>query len=237
MFRLTIRFIVAVVTFVVGVAFATLWLVPRFRPTPLVEVPQIAQISPSPAAPESSEPAPTPDSPVRAIDFANFTYPRTADLRNPGDPKTFKLKDGEFAETKNEVGMYLADVSYGDVTGDGGEEAMVRLGIHTGGSSMPNCIYIYTLRNNRPRLLWAFVTGDRADGGLRSIYAEDGRLVIELYGKEARIGGELYGTEDAPACCAKSVTRTRYEWRGNRFRQVGESEVFPNPAGHSSPVR
>jgi hypothetical protein len=132
--------------------------------------------------------------------------------------------------------MYLADVNYGDVTGDGVEEAMVRLGIHTGGSSMPNCLYVYTLKANRPKLLWAFVTGDRANGGLRSIYAEGGKLVVELYGKGARIGGKLYGTEDAPTCCAKSVTRTRYQWRGVKFRQVGRSEVFPNPAGHSSPV-
>lgn len=173
---------------------------------------------------------------IRSVDFRNFTFPRTASLRNPGNPKTFRLKNGEFLETENQVGMYLAEVTHGDVTGDGVEEAMVRLGIHTGGSSMPNCLYVYTLKGNRPRLLWGFVTGDRADGGLRSIYAQDGKLVVELYGKGARIGGKLYGTEDAPACCAKSVTRTRYQWRAGRFRQVGRSEVFPNPAGHSSPV-
>jgi hypothetical protein len=132
--------------------------------------------------------------------------------------------------------MYLADVTYGDVTGDGVEEAMVRLGIHTGGSSMPNCLYIYTLKGKRPKLLWAFVTGDRADGGLHSIYAEGGQLIVELYGRGARIGGKLYGTEDAPACCAKSVTRTRYQRRGSKFRPVAKSKVFPNLAGHSSPV-
>ncbi|HZH32784.1 MAG TPA: hypothetical protein VEY11_18600 [Pyrinomonadaceae bacterium] len=146
------------------------------------------------------------------------------------------MQSGEFPETKNEVGMYLADVDYGDVTGDGVEEAMVRLSIHTGGSSMPNCLYIYTLKDNRPRLLWAFVTGDRANGGLRSIHAEGGKLVVELYGNGARIGGKLHGTEGAAACCAKSVTRTRYQWRGGKFRPVGRSEVFQNPAGHSSPV-
>jgi hypothetical protein len=173
---------------------------------------------------------------IRSIEFANFTFPRTASLRNPGDPKTFRLKTGEFPETENGVGMYLADVRYGDVTGDGTEEAMVRLSIHTGGSSMPNCLYIYTLKGNRPRLLWAFVTGDRANGGLRSIYAEGGRLVVELYGRGARIGGKLRGTEDAGVCCAKSITRTRYQWRRGMFRQFGKSEVFLNSAGHSSPV-
>jgi hypothetical protein len=173
---------------------------------------------------------------IRSIDWANFRYPRTSDLRIPSWRRSFILQRGKFSETKNEVGMYLADVDYGDVTGDGVEEAMVRLGIHTGGSLMPNCLYIYTLKDNRPRLLWAFVTGDRADGGLRSIYAEGGKLVVELYGKGTRIGGKLYGTEDAPACCAKSVTRTRYQWRGGKFRQDGRPEAFQNPAGHSSPL-
>jgi hypothetical protein len=173
---------------------------------------------------------------IRSIDWANFTYPRTSELQVKDGRRSFTLQKGEFPETKNEVGMYLADVDYGDVTGDGVEEAMVRLGIHTGGSSMPNCLYIYTLKENRPRLLWAFVTGDRTDGGLRNIYAKGGKLVVELYGKNTRIGGKLYDTEDAPACCAKSVTRTYYQWRRGNFRQVGSSEVFPNPAGHSSPV-
>jgi hypothetical protein len=173
---------------------------------------------------------------IRSVDFANFTFPRTTGLKVSGGRKTFTLKDGRFPESTNEVGMSLADVTYGDVTGDGVEEAMVNLGIHTGGSAMPNCLYIYTLDGKRPRLLWAFETGDRADGGLRRIYAEDGQLVIELYGRGTRIGGRLYGTEDVSACCARSVTRTPYRWRGGKFRRAGKSEVFANPAGHSSPI-
>jgi hypothetical protein len=173
---------------------------------------------------------------IRSVDFANFTFPRTTGLKVSGGRKTFTLKDGEFPESTNEVGMSLADVTYGDVTGDGVEEAMVSLGVHTGGSAIPNCLYIYTPGGKRLRLLWAFETGDRADGGLRRIYAEAGRLVIELYGRGTRIGGKLYGTEDAPACCAKSVTRTHYRWWGGKFRRVGKSEVFANPAGHSSPI-
>jgi len=180
-------------------------------------------------------PLPSPDS-IRHIDFDNFKYPRTADLRTPGGEKSFTLKGGGFEETKSNVGMYMGDVVYGDITGDGLEEAMVSLGVASGGSAIPNCVYIYTLEGNRLKLLWAFTTGDRADGGLRRIYSQNGDLYIELYGNGTRIGGELYGTEPVAACCAKSITRTRYSWSGKRFKQEGESEILTNSAGNSSYV-
>jgi hypothetical protein len=167
---------------------------------------------------------------IRSVDFSDFTFTWTSGLRLPGEPRTFRLKGGEAPRTEYDLGVGLTGVTYGDVTGDGVEEAIVNLSIHTGGSSMPNSLYIYTIRRHRPRLLWAFETGDRADGGLRRIYPEDGTLVVELYGEGTRVGGKLYGTENAPACCAKSVTRTRYRWSGRKFQQVGKSEVFPNPA-------
>ncbi len=173
---------------------------------------------------------------IRSIDFQNFTYPRVGEQRAYIRRKTFTLKAGEYLEHEIEDGMHFGGVVYGDVTGDGSEEAIAILGIQNRGSAIPNCVYIYTLKHSQPSLLWGFVTGDRADGGLRRIYVEEGELVIELYGKGTRIGGKLYGTEMVGACCAKSVTRTRYRWRRDRFRPQGRSEVFPNPASNSSYV-
>ena len=78
-------------------------------------------------------------------------------------------------------------------------------------------------------MLWAFETGDRADGGYKNVFAENGQLVVELYGKDKIIGTNLYkddGTKNG-ACCPSYFTRTRYEWVKNRFRQQGMSEVLP----------
>jgi hypothetical protein len=78
-------------------------------------------------------------------------------------------------------------------------------------------------------MLWAFQTGDRADGGYKNIYAASGRLVVELQGKDKIIGKNLYeddGTKNGD-CCPTFFTRTRYEWGAKRFRQKGKSEVFP----------
>jgi hypothetical protein len=175
---------------------------------------------------------------IRSFDFANFTYPINPGLKVFGsDRKTFTLRNGKFPETKGAVGMALSRVSYGDVTGDGNEEAILEFGVDTSGSSaIVYCVYIYSWRNIRPQYLWSFVSGDRADGGLRQVYPENGELVIELYGKGTRIGGKLYGTEEVGACCPRSVTRTRYQRGSNRFRRQGKSEVFPNPAGHGSRI-
>ena len=55
-------------------------------------------------------------------------------------------------------------------------------------------IYLYEWKEGKPALTWSLETGDRADGGLRSVYFESGRhnLVMELYQE---------GAND-PLCCA-----------------------------------
>jgi hypothetical protein len=123
----------------------------------------------------------------------------------------------------------VTPIEYGDVTGDGREEAMVVLYAEVGGTSNSNDVFIYTLKNAKPVLLWKFATGDRADGGLRRIYAENGQLVVELAGKNKIIGGDLYapyGTGTG-TCCPTVFTRTKYRWIRGRFVRSGVSEVLP----------
>lgn len=164
-----------------------------------------------------------PSSSIRSVDFANFTYSWTADLGNP--KKSFTLRKGEFPPTRNErgliegMGVSLERVEYGDVTGDGQEEAIVVLSILTGGSAVPHVIYVYGRRSDQTNLLWSGSTDDRADGGLQKVYAENGQLVIERFSPVGKKGD----------CCPTRFTRTRYEWRGYRFQQKGKEETWPIP--------
>jgi hypothetical protein len=112
---------------------------------------------------------------------------------------------------------------------------MMMLGIENRGSAIPEIVYIFTLATGRPKLLWSFETGDRADGGFRNVYADRGELVIELYGKDRIIGSNLYRGEEG-LCCPSSFTRARYEWRGNRFHLKGTPEVLPNDQGGAAPL-
>jgi hypothetical protein len=162
---------------------------------------------------------------IRSIDFANFSYPWPKDLIDPTNPqKTFTLRDGKHQGNCNyqkfieKEGVTLGNVTYADVTGDGAEEAILTMHIQTCGSAMPGLVYIYMLRGSSPKLLWGFSTGDRADGGLHKVYAENHELVVELNGPERRWEGD---------CCPMRFTRRHYVWRSNRFRQKGSSQVIP----------
>lgn len=196
------------------------------------------QVSASPTPRVEIKPSPSPNPPIRSVDFANFTY-RAKPIYAKGE-KSFTLQNGKYQGRLSDGAdvpypVSLAYLTYGDVTGDGSEDAMVVLSENVKGTAIPYYVYIYTLEKGSPKLLWAFETGDRADGGLRQVYAESGELVIELYGKGTRVGGKLYGTEDA-ACCPSSFTRTRYKWQGTHFQQVGKEETLPNREGHGSPI-
>ena len=175
---------------------------------------------------------------IRSVDFDNFTYPLPPGFIDRSNPRrTFRLKNGERPETPDEMGVFLSNVGYGNVTGDGQEEAIVTMSIVTGGSALPNIVYIYTLKGSKPRLLWAFDTGDRADGGLRRVKAENGRLLVELYGNRRILGKDLYAEDktNRGACCPTFFTRARYKWTGIGFRLASKPEVLPNPI-QSAPI-
>ena len=137
------------------------------------------------------------------------------------------VRNGKSEQTEEQYGMQLAPIEYGDVTGDNVEEAIISFHVLTEGSAGVNHVYIYTLKENKPTFLWGFESGDRASGGLNRAYAENGKLVVELFGIGTQVGGNLGMTEPAGYCCPRSFTRTCYQLRNNHFEQSGEIEVLP----------
>lgn len=195
--------------------------------------------------PEQSEPRnnESPKAPIRQVDFKNFTYPKLPTGKcsmNEVHLTNGKYKAPETVPRKIPSvdcwSVVIGPVTYGDVTGDGEEDAIIDLYAELGGTEGSQDVYIYTLQRGNPLLLWKFATGDRADGGPRGVYAENGKLVVELFGVGTTIGKRLYGTEDVGACCPKHFTRTKYKWVGSKFQRDGPEEVFPNPSGSANPV-
>jgi hypothetical protein len=123
----------------------------------------------------------------------------------------------------------VAPAIYRDVTGDGREEAIVILYAEMGGTESSEDVFIYSLRHGRPVLLWKFWTGDRADGGLVRLYAENGQLVVELAGKNKFIGSDYFGDDGTSNgdCCPTLITRSKYQWARGAFRRRGRLEVLP----------
>lgn len=167
--------------------------------------------------------------------FADFTYPARPLFKGAavdGRRKSFTLRHGVFRPRFNErgnierLGAYLKSVEFADVTGDGQQEAIVAVGNLCDCSGVWFGIYVYEFRGRKPsRLLWAFPTGNRANGGLRRVYGRRGKLMVELYGTGS--GPDLPAKSfNGSACCTDDYTQRKYRWNGRRFVQEGKARVL-----------
>ncbi len=117
------------------------------------------------------------------------------------------------------MGIRLVGINYGDVNSDKIEDAIIVFSFQTGGSALPNSVYVYTCYSNKkPILLWAFSTDDRADGGLRDVYIQKDGIVVERYSPIDKEGD----------CCPVFFTRAFYSWKGNGFKITSKEELLPN---------
>lgn len=176
----------------------------------------------------------------RTVDFWNFVYQWPDSIRKISrTPKEgLELKDGvvQISDGKEALkfpdwGASIRSLSFGDVTNDGRPEALVVVnlqdGVHGFGT---NLVYVYSLDSGHtPRQLLNFADGERARGGLRDLYVEHGRLVVELWGRNAgfeSLSGADWGV--APAHAAEVYSKTQYAWVGNGFEPYA-TEQLPNP--------
>lgn len=154
------------------------------------------------------------NSSIRQIDFHDFTPPPESCSQR------LELQSGSarFVSEKpvRQGSVGAAYIDYGDVTGDSQEEAFVVVAVETEGSAIPHCAYVYSLQSGTPRLLWSVQTGDRADFGLRRLYAEGGKLMVELYTPDGSKG----------ACCPTQFRRIALQWDSSTFKQIDAAEVF-----------
>ncbi|MDM7920897.1 MAG: hypothetical protein QUS14_01245 [Pyrinomonadaceae bacterium] len=196
--------------------------------------------------------------PLGSFDFKNHTYPLPRGWQNP-DGSESQLVDGRLdpvsvpisedmpdeekvkARTERRIGLSHVATKYFDVTGDGVDEAIVVLKIETTGNAIPQIIYVYEWKDEKPELLWYFRTGDRADGGLKDIRPENGMLLIELYGQDRYMLGEvetgkITGDEEQ-LCCPTHFTRTVYKWNGRNFIRQGDRLTFTTADPSAVPVK
>jgi hypothetical protein len=196
-------------------------------------------IQPSASPRQNESPRP---SFIRRVDFGNFTFPSLP--TNKCSMEQVRLIKGTYDAPKLRAqrseedcwSVVLVSVDYGDVTDDGVEEAMVVLYAEAGGNESRQDVFVYASEGSDPKLLWKFATGDGADGGLKRVFADNGKLVIELYGLGAKIGKDVYGMNppEVGTCCPKHFTRTIYKWVAGSFQEYGESAVSPNPSGSAA---
>jgi hypothetical protein len=169
---------------------------------------------------------------VRQIDFKNFTYAWSDPPENvpltwhwlTSSPKLrFRAANGihhfynpgqDNYERKRAPLIRVDSVTYGDLGGDGVEEAVVALNYSSGGTANWDYLYVYKLENGHAVLLARMETGSRGYGGLVKASIRDGLLIIDFADAERRVGD----------CCSEGYIRVRYKWQKDGFIEEGVRE-------------
>ena len=200
-------------------------------PTPETPVAQLELLEPENVKTES---------PIGGYDFRNHSYPLPRGWQE-ADGSELELVSGFRRTTEAKIGMEYLTTKFFDVTGDGEDEAVVILKIGTGGSALPHLVYVFEWKDDAPSLIWYFRTGDRADGGLKKIYADGGDLIVELFGQDRYIFGEMETLkitgDEVQLCCPTHFTRNRYRWTNGSFRLEGDRLTYPMNEPDAEPVK
>ena len=160
---------------------------------------------------------------IHSVEFKNFTYSAYC----AGDqPEKITVKNGEYSkETQmdgyvDRIYFNVFGISYGDLNGDGNDEAVILSVCNTGGTGNFSEGFIYTQRSGKPVLLAHFPGGDRAYGGLRSAKVDNGILIVESNDPG----------ENGANCCPELAVTNRYRLTGDKLIAQGKPvtrELFP----------
>lgn len=157
-------------------------------------------------------PAPAAESVVgiEAIDFENYTYPLNG--------QTYKLIGGYYAGQNAQHTQWELHVAeapfYGELTGDGKNEAVVVLSYGPVAGPHTVEVRVYTLRGGRPALLATLPVADTLDCELdHYVDLDEGKLRVErIYGRDGR-------------CDHNEISELR--WDGKGFMPVGDPKTMP----------
>src|SRR6185437_10777726 len=121
----------------------------------------------------------------------------------------------------NEAGFFHADPPvYGDVDGDGVEDAIVITIDNGGGTGMFDAAHVFTMRGGALTELAVVPGGDRGDGGLRAVTVEPGGVRVE----------RLQSIEGDGACCPSKLSVEHWRWTGRDLAiDAARTETIDNP--------
>lgn len=149
------------------------------------------------------------------INFQNFTY------NSGGETIRVRKGRGVYKTSGDGDASYSVErvkATYGDLTGDGRDEAAVILYYTGGGTGAFSKGFLFSVSKGRINLLTTFAGGDRADGGIRQVTIKNGVLLVQR--------NEPERMKDIPVglCCPAYIITTKYKWDGKELLQSGEPQ-------------
>lgn len=92
---------------------------------------------------------------IRSIDFLNYSYQGSVCSADAGLPKTIKVRDGKFKDREsNFFDIAKDEIAYGDVNGDGSEDAVVLIRCGSAAGTLRAFeVHAYTFQNGQASLL------------------------------------------------------------------------------------
>jgi hypothetical protein len=156
---------------------------------------------------------------ARSTDFRNFAYPWSksfdSGLASISDWKwlgergagLLVLRNGRYDFGEGSGYLLVSSVTFGDLDGDGDDEAAVDLIRGSGGTANWHFLYIFSVRNRTPKPLGILRSGSRAYGGLTAVAIVNGVLILEF-------NDPKLATAD---CCSDGFIRVQYRFDGTRF--------------------
>lgn len=169
---------------------------------------------------------------IRAIPWQDRTY-------DFGDGEPCKFSEGNYSDLNDEgrcnVCMHIRAVTFGDIDGDGQEEALVTVATNLGGAGVLLEGFIYALEDGVVVLRAEVERGDRGDGGIESMKVTDGDVVVRRFRVENPNvhDPDQYGS----TCCPNWIELERWHWDGNKLVKVGDRFIRRAPTPWTGPRR
>ena len=177
---------------------------------------------------------------VHAVDWANATIP--GEVCEQAQPITFTNSEAQNLTPypgqswPMDAFAYSDQVTYGDVTRDGQDEALLTIECTNDDATAAG------------RLVWAIVVFDGSSGRIRPIGTITGQQqregvlptnvgVAQIDDDGVRVQEAFYGPEDG-TCCPSGIARTLWTWDGSALRPESSEVIVPaiDPSSPDAPL-